>query len=486
VLAAVLGLAGCAAGPDFHAPAAPPVDRYTGDELPFETAGAEVAGGQAQRLVPGREVPARWWSAYGSPQLDALVDAALQANPDLRAADAALRAARELALAQRSALWPTVDAHFTPTRQSLAGAISSPLASNATLYSLHTAQLSIGYAADVFGGNQRQWESAQAQADAQRFQREAAYLSLTANVVVAAIQAAGLREQIATTHELIDVASRQLEMVHRQQKAGIAGAGEVTAQDVVVAQARATLPPLEKQLAQQLDQLAALTGRLPAEAAGGPDLELRSLALPRELPLTLPSRLVERRPDIQAAQAQWHAASAQIGVAQAARLPNIALSANAGSASEMLSRLFKAGSGFWSIGADLAQPVFNAGALANRQRAAEAAYEQAAAQYQGTVLGAFQNVADALHAIDADARALAAAVDFETAAQRSFHIAQRQWKAGAISYPSVLVAQQAHAQAAIALTQARAARYVDTTALFQALGGDWQERDVAAANPSAP
>lgn len=465
-----LTMAGCAVGPDFHKPAVPQVMRYTADPV-----GADTAA-ESQRFAAGKDIPGQWWTSFGSPALNELVAAALLANPDLQAAEAALRAARETAAAQQGSLFPSVDVHLNPTRQSIANTLSSPTASGTNIYTLHTAQLNIGYVPDVFGGVRRQIESAAAQAEMQRFQRNAAYLSLTSNLVVAVIQEASLRAQLQATRELTVLAARQLELVSKQRTLGQLGAADVAAQESLLAQVQAGLPPLEKQLAQQRNVIAVLVGRFPSE-----DLvqrfELSSLTLPQELPLSLPAQLVEQRPDIRASEAQLHAASAQIGVAIANRLPNITLSANLGSSALDFSKLFTSGTGFWGVGADLAQPIFRGGTLMHQQRAAEALYDQAAAQYRSTVLSAFQNVADTLHAIDADGKVLIAAQKSERAAYRSFVIAGKQWEMGAAGSPAVLLAQQNYQQASIGLVQAQANRLTDSVALFQALGGGWWNRD---------
>jgi NodT family efflux transporter outer membrane factor (OMF) lipoprotein len=470
-------VAGCAAGPDYRKPPAPGVDRYTAAPLAAQTAAAATQGGAAQRLVAGQDVPERWWTLFGSDALDRIVAAALAANPDVQAADAALRAARESAAVQRGAYLPTVDAQLTPTRQKTAPSVASGAASGASLYTLHTAQLNIAYAADVFGATRRQVEAADAQVDVARFQHQAARLALEANVVAAAIQEASLRAQLDATTDLVGLARKQLDAARRQRQAGQVGMADVAAQEAALAQIEAGLPPLEKQLAQQRDLLAVLAGRYPSDD-NGLRFDFGTLALPGDLPVSLPARLVERRPDVRAAEAQLHAASARIGAAQAARLPDIALTAALGSAALDAGTLFRAGTGFWSIGADLVQPIFHGGALRHQERAAEALYDQAAAQYRGTVLAAFRDVADALHAVDADARALQAALAAQQAAQKSLAIATRQWELGAAGHPAVLQAQQGYQQAAIALVQARAARYADTVALFQALGGGWREETV--------
>ena len=480
-IALAMLIAGCAAGPDFVAPAAPTVQRYTAQILDGEAAQPE----HTQKLAAGQEVPAHWWTSFGSEPLNALVAAALAANPDLQAAQAALQAARENAAAQQGLWWPDATLHVSPTRQRIADTLSSPTADGANLYSLHTAQLNVGYSPDVFGGVRRQVEAAGAQVDVARYQGDAARLTLAANVVLAAINEAALRAQLDVTRELADLARRQLDATRAMQRAGQVGSADVAAQEAALAQAEAGVPPLEKQAAQQRNLLAVLGGRMPADGAGAAALDFDSLALADTLPVSVPARLVEHRPDIRAAEAQLHAASAQVGVARAARLPNIALTATLGSSALDAGTLFKSGAGFWSIGADLVQPLFKGGALRHQQRAAEAAYTQASFQYRSVVLTAFQNVADALHAVDADARALRSADAAEQAARRSLGIAQRQWQLGALAYPAVLLAQQSWQQASVALIAARAARYADTVALFQALGGGWTD-DLQVASAGRP
>jgi NodT family efflux transporter outer membrane factor (OMF) lipoprotein len=476
VVAALLaaGLAGCTVGPDFRPPAAPVTTRYTAEPVATYTVAAPTSGGSAQHFVEGQDVPAQWWKLFGSDALDQLVSAALQASPDLQAAEAALRAARENAAAARGAYWPSVEARYLPTRQRNAEPLASPTASGENLYSLHTTQVNVAYTPDVFGGIRRQVEAATAQTEVAQFQRRAAWLTLTSNVVAAAIQEASLRAQLQATREQMTAAARLLDMVKQQQRAGQHGAADVAAQETALAQVEATLPPLEKQLAQQRNLLAVLAGRLPSEAIAQ-QFDFASLKLPADLPLSLPARLVEQRPDIRAAEAQLHAASAQIGVARAARLPNIALTASLGSTALDAATLFKSGTGFWSIGADLVQPIFRGGSLMHQERASEAGYSQAAAQYRRTVLAAFQNVADTLHALDADAKVLRAATTAERAAHHSLEIAQRQRELGLIGMPAVLQAEQARQQTVIGLVQARGARYADTVALFQALGGGWRK-----------
>ena len=472
-LASVLG--GCQLGPDFAAPPAPSVAGYTPAPLAARTASADVAGGQAQSFVQGGDVAGRWWTLYGSTALDGLVDQALKANPDVQAAQAALRAAREAYYAQRGALRPTIDAGYTFTRQRVSAVEAPPLSSNAELFTLHTAQVSVGYTPDVFGGLHRQAETAQAQAEAQRFQTEATALTLTANVVAAAIQQASLEAQLDQTRAIVASARKTLALMREEQRQGEIARPDVAAQEALVAQAQQTLPPLEKQLAQQDDLIADLTGRFPSEAAPV-SIDLASLTLPAELPVSLPSKLVAQRPDIQAAAANLHAASAQVGVAMAARLPSFTLSANAGGQSTDVPGLFSTDNAFWALAGGVTAPLYDGGALKHREKGAEAALDQAKAQYQSTVLAAFQNVADTLQALDADARTLQAAVAADRSAADSLALAQQQFAAGQTASLAVLSAEQTREQASLALTEARAARYADTAALFQALGGGWWNR----------
>jgi len=481
VLGASLALGACAVGPDFHRPAPPATQRYMQEEMPASTASAPSAGGQAQRFNTAMDIPGQWWTLFQSEPLNGLIEDALKHNPDLAAAQQALHLATENVRAQRGQYLPQVSAGIDATRQKSGQVLSSALSSNDTLYNLTTAQLSISYAPDLWGANRRQVESLVAQADAQRFQLEATYLTLSANLVNAAVQEAALRAQLVATQDMIDSQSKILEAGKKQLALGDASESDVAALEAALEQTRAGLPPLRKQLAQQRDMLAVLSGRTPDQGVSA-HFSLDSLQLPPELPLSLPARLVEQRPDVRMADAQLHAACAQVGVAFAARLPNINITASWGSATDQLHALFGSGTGFWNLGAAVTAPLFDGGTLKHRQRAAEAAYAQAAEQYRSTVLTALQNVADTLHALQADADAMAAAARAERAAAHSFAIAQKQHALGDISMVALLNAEVTYRQAELALIQARAARYADTVALFQALGGGWWNRhDVAMA-----
>ena len=475
---------GCTVGPDFQRPSPPDVRGYSRDALPAQTVSANVAGGEAQHLVEGLDIPGQWWMLLHSPALNALIERSLKANPSVEAAQAALRQAQENVYAQEGLYYPTVQASLSPSRQQNAtGTLSPTLTSGVPLYSLFTPQVSVAYALDAWGGNRRQVESLRAQADASRFQLEATYLTLSANVVAAAVQEASLRAQIAATEQIIRIEGEQLELLRTQYRLGAIAMADVIAQDALLAQTEVTLPALQKQLAQQRDLLAALAGRLPSDEPAE-TFDLAALQLPQELPLSLPAKLVEQRPDVRSAEALLHAASAQVGVAIANQLPQITISAGAGSSATQVSQLFTAGTGFWSIAGTLAQPLFDGGTLLHRKRAADATLEQAAAQYRGTVVTACQNVADVLHALYYDAAALAAGLRAEREAAASLDIARRATELGATSYLQLLTAEQAYQQALITLAQARANRFADTAALFQALGGGWWNRaEVVADQP---
>jgi NodT family efflux transporter outer membrane factor (OMF) lipoprotein len=470
-------LSACAVGPDFHRPAPPDVKGYQAEPLPaMVSAGSDAAGPvEPQHLIEGMDIPAQWWTLFHSQSLNDLVEQALKANPDVKAAQAALRGAWENVYAQQGFYFPTVTADVNPTRQKMAVPLASILSSGTYMFDVYTVQVNVAYVLDVFGGNRRQVESLQAQARMQRFELEATYLTLTSNLVNAALTEAALRAQIDATHAIIDDQTRTLASFRRQLILGQVAEADVAAQEAQLAQAEATLPPLEKQLAQQRDLIAALAGRFPGEGLTT-KFELTDLSLPEELPVSLPSKLVEQRPDVRAAEEQLHAASAQIGVAIANRLPDIQLTGNIGSTATGFNQLLTAGTGFWGIAADISQPLFDGGTLMHKERAARAAFEQAAQQYRSTVIAAFQNVADTLHAIQSDTDGVRKTRVAQLAAARSLAIARRQLTLGDISELTVLAAEAAYRQAEINQVQAQANRYTDAAALFQALGGGWWNR----------
>lgn len=467
-------LAGCTAGPDFVKPAKPASTGYTPEPLALQTSSAAGPGGAAQTFVPDQDIPGDWWALFQSPQLDALVRESLRANPDVDAAQAALRQARELYFAQQGGLFPTLSANGSGQQQ-LSSPASQGQAGSGVMFGVTSASLNISYSPDVFGGVRRQVESREAAAENQRFQLEATYLTLSSNVVVAAINVASLQAQIKATQDIINILNNSLTVVRRQFDLGGASRADVLAQEAALTQTQATLPPLQKQLAQQRNQLMRLVGRSPDQDRGE-SFDLAKLKLPQELPLSLPSSLVEQRPDVRAAEEQLRGASADIGVAVANQMPQFTITGLLGFTSGGISSLIVPGSGVWSIGLGIAQTVFDGGKLDHQRQAAIAAYERAAAQYRGVVLSAFQDVANALRAVQYDADTLRAQVAAEQTAAASLRLSEQQYQLGAVNYLILLNAQQTYQTAIINRLRAQAARYSDTAALFQALGGGWWNR----------
>jgi NodT family efflux transporter outer membrane factor (OMF) lipoprotein len=472
VAATIAVLAGCTLGPDFQVPPAPLEAGYGADAA--STASVPVAAGAAQTFVTGKDIPGDWWALFRSRHLNGLIEQALKANPNLQAAQAALRQAKENVQAQAGTLLPQVDGNASATRQqfSLAnfGQSGPPL-----IFNLLQTTVNVSYSPDVFGGKRRALESAQAQADYQRFQLEASYLTLTSNVVTAAIQEASLRGQIQTTEDIIKAEQQQLVVVRNQFDAGSAPRTDVLAQESQLSQTQGTLPVLQKQLSQQRHVLMALTGRFPNQGRGEAFM-LSALRLPTSLPVSVPSKLVEQRPDVRAAQEQLHQASAQIGVAVANLLPQINLTADYGSTALTAAQLFTPNAAVWSAAGAVSQPIFHGGTLLHQERAAVAGYEMADAQYRNTVLLAFQNVADALRALQDDARILAAQERTVRVSAESLDLSRVQYQDGTITYLTLLNAQRTYETARLSLVQAQAARFADTVALFQALGGGWWNR----------
>lgn len=475
-------------GPDFQPPAAPEATGYTASAPPAATASVDAEGGAAQHLDSDRDIPAQWWVLFHSGGLNALVKEALAANPTIKAGEAALRAARESSEAQAGAFWPSISGSFSSNRtRNAAGATSATSTSGSAVANLHTAQLSLSYSPDVWGGTWRQVENQDAQAEAQRFQLEATQMTLAAGVTLAAVNEAMLRGQLAAQRDIVRMAADALAIQRKTYALGQIAEADVAAQEALLAQAEAQVPAAEKQLAIQRDALAALVGRLPSQIPAE-SFDFAQLTLPEKLPLSLPAQLVRQRPDILQAEANLHAAAAAVGVAIAARLPLINLTADMGSVSSLISGsdhstspakigLFTPGTGFWTLAGSITQPLFDGFFLMHRQRAAEALFDQADAQYRATVISAFQNVADVLHAVQADAETYRAAVTAERAADRNLAIVRRQLELGSVNQLALLNAQQVALQSRLARYQAEAARYTDSAQLFQALGGGWWNRN---------
>lgn len=473
-------LAGCAVGPNYHAPVPPSVP-LTVRPLPASTV---VAGGVAQHFEVGGKIAGDWWYLYRSPQLDLLIKTALKDNPTLKAAQASLLQAEETVRATQGGLLPGVSAAAGIQRSKAATVTTSAAGggdSNLVLpaYTMHSVSLSVSYPLDVFGGQRRQVESAAAQADYQRWQLEAAYLTLTANIVTASVNEASLNAQISATQTVIADEQQLLGILQAQVRLGGAAPTQLLQQQAELAQQQATLPPLRSQLVQAQNQLAAYAGQFPGRFDPR-RFTLADLTLPETIPVSLPSALVVQRPDIQAAAAQLHEATANVGVADANLLPQITLSASIGHEALAAGSLFTPQSLLWNLIAGVTQPLFEGGTLTARRQASIYAMQAAAAQYQSTVIAAFQNVADALSVLQYDADTLAAAEASTSAAAQSLTVTQAQYQLGGEPFASVLTAEVAYQNALMVEIKAKAARLSDTAALYQALGGGWwQRQDIA-------
>jgi NodT family efflux transporter outer membrane factor (OMF) lipoprotein len=494
--------ASCAVGPNFHKPQAPANAGYAPEALPEASSGTHIHGGEVQHYIASRDIPFQWWQLFQCPALNSLIEKAFKANPTITAAQAALAQAQELVYAQQGFYYPSVGATYQAERHKIAGNLTNDQAPGVQgngdnllpplqtpgvppytaplYYNFQTAELTVGFVPDVFGSNRRQVESLAAQTEVQRFALEATYITLASNVAAAAIQEASLRAQIRATHEIIAADEKALQILRDQFRLGLAMRIDVAAQETALAQAKATLPPLQLQFEQTRDLIRALVGNLPNNDV--PEtFELDALQLPPEMPLSLPAKIIEQRPDVRAAEAQLHAANAQVGVAIAAMLPQFSITGSYGGNADQFSWMFRHGGPFWNLIGDVTQPIFQGGTLLHRKRAAQQALKQAAAQYQSTVVTAYQNVADTLHASLSDADALVAQLDAENAAKVTYDLTRRQMETGYVNYLTLLSAQTAYQQALLNRVQAQATRYGDTVALFQALGGGWWNRTAKSA-----
>jgi len=482
-----LALVGCAAGPDFKSPAAPIAISYAPLAMPVKTSATDTLMGKPQSFDASKQIPDDWWTLFQSAKLNALIARALQANPDVEAAQAALRVAQQGVIAQQGFFYPTVGVNYSPSRNKLAGnngggapglqANGTDIQTTSTpvgpaYYNFHVAQLNIGYVPDIFGMQKRRVESAQAQAQVQQMQLQATYITLVSNVVAAAFEEASVRAQLAAVERVIAINRENLQILRQQLKLGFLSEIDVAAQEAALAQADQSLPPLRNQLEQTRDLIRALAGNTPDKDVEE-NFELADLHLPEDLPLSLPSRLVEQRPDVRIAEAQLHDASAQYGVAIANRLPQFSVQAVMGGMATTPDWMFRSGGGFFSLTGNIAQTIFDGGTLKAQSKAAEQVLVQAGAQYRSTVIAALQNVADTLHKIETDADALKAAAASAQANKKLLNLTREQHRLGYIAYQNVLLAEQAYQLTQLALVQAQASRLGDTAALYQALGGGW-------------
>ncbi len=475
-LAVLAGLAGCTVGPDFHPIKGPNIPRFTSKPLAQETVAAKVPGGQAQHFIEGQTIPVQWWQAFHCKALDELVQQALANSPTLLSAKAKLRQAQEEVNVQiGETQFPTIDGNVSATREQINfqsfGISAFPNPSPFTLYNIGT---SVSYTLDLFGANRRELEGLRAEVDYQRFELMASQITLAANVVTAAIRSASLSEQISATQKIAALQENQLAITQRRFHSGGVALLDVLSQSSQLAQTKANLAPLEKQLEQIKHQIAVYLGKAPSEI-DIPQIRLTDLELPQELPVSLPSLLVRQRPDIRAAEALLHQASANVGVATANLFPKITITGNLATEATSIGKLFGPKTSAWNIGPALTQPLFHGGALRAKRRSAIAALDQAKAAYQETVLQGIQNVADTLQALAYDAKTLQARALATEQAHQTYNITAKRYQAGGVSYVALLDAHQEYYQSQLEQIQTTADRYADTAALFQALGGGWRD-----------
>ncbi|MBM7334560.1 MAG: efflux transporter outer membrane subunit [Alcanivorax sp.] len=486
-----LTLGACAVGPDFQSPADELADDYQVRAPAGETARTDGPGGGAQRFNESAPIAADWYRLFGSPALDALIRQAMENSPSLRASQASLRqAAHQLEAVSGSDL-PDLDLSGGATRQRSNGAQigqDNPMFNN--VFNLYEARLALSYDLDLFGASDRETEAQAAQvAYAQNLLR-GSMLTLVDNVVVTTVRLAALRDRLAASEAIVRLQRDQAQLLSEQEQAGSVAFADVLRARAQLADSQAQLPTLRHDLATTEHALARLVGADPATFRA-PPLSLADLNLPAELPVSLPSELVRQRPDILAAEEQLHAANAQVGLATARLYPNLNLTASLGSVANHGDALFEPAAKVWSLGADLTAPLFHGGTLRANKKAAQAAWEAEYARYRDTVLGAFVQVADVLDAIQRDAEGLSARDHSLEANRDSLALVRKQYRAGAAGYLDVLSAEQRYNQALLSRIDAVRQRYVDTAALYHALGGGWwsatpERNDRTAAAPTAP
>lgn len=474
-------LAACTVGPDFTSPAKPAEETYT-------PGGAAEKGAGDQRFALGQKITGDWWTLYRSDPLSAVLEQAVAGNRTLAAAEATLAASLEQVNVARAGLYPQVDLGATAQRQKNNGSqLGLPRLPPQfpTHFNLFRVGPTVSYALDVFGGTRRAIEESEALADAQDYQLDAAYLTLTGNAVLQALSIASLRAQIATVEGIIADDQRNLDLVRTEVRAGVATQLDIETATSQLATDRTLLPPLRQQLSVARHALAVLVGKAPSDWVP-PDFDLDRITLPSDLPLSLPSELVRQRPDLLAAEAQLHAASAAIGVATAQLYPSINLSGALTQQAISVDTLFHGASNIWSLTGGITTPIFHAGALEADRRRTENEFNATLATYEQTVLQAFGQVADLLEALGHDAELLAEQQRALTAAESSLNLTRRSYSIGSVGILQVLDAQRLVEQARLGFVRAKAQRYLDTAQLFVAMGGgwwNWRERAAAASSP---
>jgi NodT family efflux transporter outer membrane factor (OMF) lipoprotein len=477
-------VSGCTVGPDFRTPEAPTTTHYTAPgERSVPAADARTAVPR-QIVVLGDKVTSDWWTLFRSPELDRLVKQSIADSPTLEGAKGRLAAAREAVTATTGALYPQIGVSASATRGKVTAASfglhpdAVPLPPNFNLFQIGP---TVSYALDLFGGTRRQIEQAAALANVQHDALDAAYLALTGNVVIEAVDVATIRGQQKAVSDTLDIDRQNLSLVLRERQAGTVPDSDVVTAESQLATDETQLPGLDQQLSVARHALAVLLGRAPG-VWSPPDFDLAALTLPSRLPISLPSELVHQRPDIQAAEARLHAASAQIGVATAQLYPSVTLSGAVGVAGLDAGHLFDPAGLVWSVAAGLTQPIFDGGTRLAERRAALALFKAAAADYRQTVLQAFGQVADILQALTHDADLLAAQQHALDLASEAVRLQRVNYANGGIGILALLDAQRQYQQARLGYVRAEAQRYQDTIQLFVAMGGGWWGADLTVAN----
>lgn len=465
---AALVIAGCAVGPNFKKPDAPAAKQYTKVKDPEKTAEAESV---SQNFVTGADISGEWWRLFNSDKLEKIIKDAMKNNPGLESAQASLKQSQDNLKAGYGIFYPQIAGDFSASRQRVTpirtGQDFAP-----TIFNLFTLSASVTYALDIFGGERREVERLGALVDVNRANADATWLTLSANIVNTVIALAAYDAEVGAMWQIVQSQREQLKLAEAQEKAGTIPYASVVALQGQLAATQAAIPPLQQKATQAENLLASLSGHTPAEATL-PDFVLTDLMLPKDLPVSLPSELAKKRPDILAAEAQFHAASAGVGVATAALFPSFTLSGAYGANSAKTNTLFSGSGNFWSYGVDVNAPIFQGGTLWYGREAAKDAYKAAAANYRQTVLSAFEQVADTLRALERDAEALASQEVALNAAQQNMQLETTNYEAGLVAYTDALAATVQYDQARVNFLQAKAVRYQDTVALFTALGGGW-------------
>jgi NodT family efflux transporter outer membrane factor (OMF) lipoprotein len=470
-VATASALASCAVGPNFHQPNPPDASGYLHESS--DTAPVQPQAQDVQNISPGTELAGEWWQLFHSAPLDEVVRTAIAASPTLVAANATLAGAREEVTVARGALLPSLNATADAQRAGGTGAVRAPgtggTGGSANLYSIG---LSTSYNLDIFGGTRRTVEQQQALADFQRDELAAAYLTLTGSVVNEVLTIASTRLQITTSEELIASDRKNLALTQRAFDVGIVPRSDVLTADTQLAADLSQLPSLHKQLDQAYDALAVLSGRAPSEWQVQP-FDIDQFTPPRDVPLSLPARLVRQRPDVLAAEMQLHAASAAIGVAVAQEFPDISLSASISREALRAADLFHQFGTPWAVGGSLTQPLFKGGALRAQVRAARDAFKAEAATYQAVVLEALGQVADDLWALQYDAQILTVDRHSMEVAFEALRLQQQSYSVGTTTVLNLIAAERTYAQARLSYVNARVQQFTDSASLLTALGGGW-------------